>query len=97
MNVAHCLMEEMMIMTKNKMKAWIKSIKEDLKSRKEYKKYSEDEINEMVMDGLFEGFTQGELYRTDLAIAAEILGFEVDEEFMNDPRPDPIMLKKGEK
>lgn len=75
------------------MESWIEEIREDLKTRKEYKKCSEEELNEMVMDGLFEGFKQGELYRTDLAIAAEILGFELSKEFMNDPHPDPIVLK----
>ena len=82
-------------MTKEQMTAWIESIRADLKSKEEYRGLDEDSINEMIMDGMYEGFLQGELHRYELKEIADYLGFEMDDEFMNDPHPDPIDLKKG--
>ena len=82
-------------MNKEAMIKWIGAIKEELARMDEAKGASEEELNQMVLDGLFEGFVQGELHRSDLALAADILGYEVDEEFMNDPHPDPIDVKEG--
>ena len=84
-------------MEREKMIIWINVIKDDLRKRKEFRKATEDELNSAVMDGLFEGFIQGELHRSDLKLAGDILGFELDEEFINDPRPDPIDLKNRRK
>ena len=80
-------------MTEQQMKIWIESFKQELKKMPELKDATEDELNKTVLDGLFEGFLRGELHRSDLALAASILGFEVSEDFMNDPTPDPIDLK----
>lgn len=82
-------------MKKEQMKKWIESIKAGLIKMPEFKGASGDDLNSAVMDGLFEGFLQGELHRIDLILAGEILGFELDEDFINDPHPDPIDLKKG--
>ena len=82
-------------MTKEQMTKWVDAIRADLKSKKEYRDLDEDSINELVMDGMYKGFIQGELHRYELKEIAEYLGFEMDDEFMNDPNPDPIDLKKG--
>lgn len=79
--------------TKAQLEKWVNSIKQDLRRNPKYEKCTEDEINEMVMDAMFYGFKQGQMYRQELAIIAEILGFELSKEFMNDPHPDPITLK----
>ena len=80
-------------MTDEQIKAWVLGLKEHLKTKKEFKKSSEHELNCAVMDGMFQGFLEGDLRRIDLAKIATILGFEVDEEFMNDPHPDPYYAK----
>ena len=82
-------------MERKDMEKWIRSIKEGLRQTKEFKKADEETLNSTVMDGLFEGFIQGELHRGDLVLAGSILGIELSEEFVNDPHPDPIDLKKG--
>ncbi len=56
-----------------------------------------DAIDEAIMDIFFEAFTQGEMDRKDLEVLANYLGYELDEEFKNDPTPDPITLKGGKK
>ena len=76
--------------TNEQIKRWLDDIRETLRQNPQNLKYTDDEINEMILDGMFEGFTNGELRRTDLARIANILGYEVSEEFMNDPHPDPI-------
>ena len=80
-------------MTEKELRIWIEDIKEDLRKDKRYKGATEEDLNEMVMDGMFYGFQQGELKRTDLATIAKILGFEINQEFMNDPHPDPYYAK----
>ena len=72
-------------------KKWLTEFKEGV--REQFKPKNEEQLNEMVLDAMFYGFQQGELRRTDLAKAAKILGYEVSEEFMNDPHPDPIDVK----
>ena len=81
-------------MTKSQIEKWILHLKKDMMNNPQYRGYSEQEIDEMIMDGMFYGFQQGELSRQDLAYIAEILGLQISEEFMNDPHPDPISLKK---
>lgn len=82
-------------MKQNEIKTLINIIKEELLKNPKMKKVDEATLNSAVMDTLFEGFMKGELHRSDLAIAADMLGFKLNEEFMNDPHPDPIDLKKG--
>lgn len=72
---------------------WIESIKKELKTRKEYKKATDTELNNIVMDGMFQGFANGELRRIDLAAIARVLGFRLSDDFLNDPNPDPYELK----
>ena len=84
-------------MTREQMTSWIDFIKGKLRKMKEFKNASEEELNCAVLDGLYEGFVQGELHRSDLKLAADILGHEVSEDFMNDPHPDPIDLKEKNK
>ena len=76
---------------------FINFIKNDLKKSKRCENASEDEINKIIMDSMFEGFIMGDLRRKDLARIAQMLGYELTEEFMNDPRPDPYDLKNKDK
>ena len=82
-------------MTKKQMAKLIEVIRGEVLKDPAAKGATEVQINDAIMDVLFEGFKAGDLYRTDLAIAADLLGFELDKDFMNDPHPDPITLKKG--
>lgn len=54
---------------------------------------TDSQCSEAILDGLFEAFKNAEIHRSDLAIAADMLGYEMTDEFMNDPQPDPIDLK----
>lgn len=47
---------------------------------------SEDQI----MDTFFETFKEGKMDRKDLEACAEFMGYELTDEFKNDPTPDPI-------
>ena len=65
---------------------WVNGIKQSLLAQGgDYLKMSPQQL-----DGVFCGFENGELRRTDLARIATLMGFEVDEDFMNDPHLDPI-------
>ena len=73
---------------------WINGIKQSLLAQGgDYLKMSPQQLDEAVLDGMFYGFESGELRRTDLARIATLMGFEVDEDFMNGPHPDPIDKK----
>ena len=80
-------------MTREEMTKLIEAIRNHIMSLDECKDASEEEVLDMLMDALFAGFEAGDLHRSDLALAADILGFEISEEFMNDPHPDPIDMK----
>lgn len=80
-------------MTDNEILNWIKEIKKDLRKKQGMKRASESEFNEMIMDGMFDGFMEDELRRVDLANIARVLGFELSKEFMNDQNPEPYELK----
>lgn len=79
-------------MSDDQIKDWVNFIKNNLRRQKEFKNASDEELTGAVMDGMFAGFQQGELRRIDLKRIAEVLGFEIDEDFMNDPHPDPYDL-----
>ena len=69
---------------------WINKIKQSLLSQGgHYLKMSPQEIDEAILDSMFYGFQNGELRRTDLARIVNLMGYEMNEEFMNDPNPDP--------
>lgn len=53
---------------------------------------SEDQI----MDTFFETFKEGKMDRKDLEACAEFMGYELTDEFKNDPTPDPIDANGGE-
>ena len=74
--------------------SWIKGIKNDLRNNPQCKGATEEELNEMVLDGMFEGFKQGEIRRKTLARIANLLGYELSKKFLNDPHPDPFDEKK---
>ena len=76
---------------------WIDSIKSSIKTMKQYKRASGDELNEAVLDSMFVGFEKGELRRSDLARIAKYLGAQISQEFLNDPHPDPYDLIHGGK
>lgn len=46
--------------------------------------------DEQIMDVFYEAFTKGKMDRKDLETLAESLGYELDDDFKNEPTPDPI-------
>ena len=73
----------------------LSQIKEQVKAKPENRNKTEEEIDEIMLDGFFKAFCDGKMSREDLAAIAEAMGYEPTEEFMNDPTPDPIdQIKK---
>lgn len=51
--------------------------------------------DEQIMETFFETFTEGKMDRADLEACAEFMGYELTDEFKNDPTPDPIATPEG--
>lgn len=45
---------------------------------------------EEIMDVFYKAFTDGEMDRKDLETLSEYMGYELTDDFKNDPQPDPI-------
>lgn len=65
----------------------IQSLIEQLKAQG----LSEDEI----MNVFYEAFVQGKMDRKDLETLAEAMGYELTDDFKNEPTPDPIASPEG--
>lgn len=50
---------------------------------------------EEIMDVFYQAFTEGEMDREDLETLAEAMGYELTDDFKNDPQPDPIASPEG--
>ena len=66
----------------------IKSLIEQLKAQG----LTEDEI----MNVFYETFVKGDMDRKDLETLAEAMGYELTDDFKNEPTPDPIASKGAE-
>jgi hypothetical protein len=51
---------------------------------------------EQIMDVFYETFEKGEMDRKDLETLAEAMGYELTDEFKNEPTPDPIEAGSSE-
>ena len=80
-------------MNDKELRETLKAIKAQVKAKPENKGKSDEEIDRILLDGFFQAFCDGKMSRNDLAAITQALGYEVSEEFMNDPSPDPIDLK----
>lgn len=49
--------------------------------------------DEKIMEVFYETFTDGKMDRKDLETLASALGYELTDDFKNDPTPDPIASK----
>lgn len=52
--------------------------------------------DEEIMDSLYQAFEKGEMDRKDLETLAGHLGYELTDDFKNEPTPDPINGGGGE-
>lgn len=50
---------------------------------------------EQIMETFFETFQEGKMDRKDLEACAEFMGYELTDDFKNDPTPDPIAAGDG--
>ena len=50
---------------------------------------------EEIMNVFYETFQKGELDRKDLEALAEAMGFDLTDDFKNDPQPDPVAAGEG--
>lgn len=51
---------------------------------------------EQIMETFYETFQEGKMDRKDLEACAEFMGYELTDDFKNDPTPDPIAAPEGE-
>ena len=49
---------------------------------------------EEIMDTFYDAFKDGEMSREDLEALAEAMGYELTDDFKNEPSPDPIAASK---
>ena len=72
----------------------LKQIKEAVWAKPENKDKTEDQIDEIILDGFFQSFCDGKITKEDLCAIAVAMGYEPTEEFLNNPTPDPINERK---
>lgn len=81
-------------MNENEINQLINQLRIKLSMSPSNKGKSPDEIDEAIMDIFYTTYTQGKMSRTDLEVLANALGYELDDDFKNDPIPDPIDSNK---
>ena len=72
-------------MNDEELRSTIEEVKAQVKAKPENKDKTEDEIDEIVLDGFFKAYTEGEMSKEDLGAIAQAMGYELSEEFENDP------------
>lgn len=50
---------------------------------------------EQIMETFYETFQEGKMDRKDLEACAEFMGYELTDDFKDDPTPDPIAAPEG--
>lgn len=50
---------------------------------------------EQIMETFYETFQEGKMDRKDLEACAEFMGYELTDDFKDDPTPDPIAMPEG--
>lgn len=83
-------------MNDEEIRSTIEQIKAQVKANPEHKDKSDDEIDELILDAFFKAYTEGEMTKEDLLGLAEVMGYEADEAFLNDPEA-PEQIGEGEK
>ena len=84
-------------MDKNEIQQLVNQLRIQLANEPKVKEKGPDAIDEAILDIFFEAFVQGKMDRFDLKTLFDFMGYELPEGFMEDPTPDPITQKKGNK
>lgn len=63
----------------------VEEIKAQVKAKPENKDKSDDEIDEILLEGYFKAYTDGKLSKDDLENIIGSMGYEFTEEFKNEP------------
>ena len=64
----------------------LKQIKEAVWAKPENKDKTEDQIDEIILDGFFARYCEGKMSKDDLLAITYAMGYEPTEELLNDPR-----------
>jgi len=67
----------------------IEEVKAQVKAKPENQEKSEDEIDEMILDGFFKAYTEGKMSKEDLEAIAGTMGYEFTEDFDQDQEAAP--------
>lgn len=71
-------------MNDEEIRSTIEQMKAQLKAKPENAEKSEDEIDEIMLNGFLKAVSEGEMSKEDLITLAEAMGYEPTEEFKND-------------
>lgn len=83
-------------MNDEEMRSTIEQIKAQVKAKPENKDKTDEEIDEIILDGFLKSYTEGEMTKEDLLGLAELMGYEPDEGFENDPEAPAEFKPEGE-
>ena len=83
-------------MNDEELRSTIEQIKAQVKAKPENKDKNDDEIDEIILDGFLKSYTEGEMTKEDLLGLAEMMGYEPDEGFEQDPEAPAEFKPEGE-
>ena len=83
-------------MNDEELRSTIEEVKAQVKAKPENKDKTEDEIDEIILDGFFKAYTEGEMSKEDLGAIAQAMGYELDEEFEGDPAAPDMVSGDGQ-
>jgi len=83
-------------MDEKELRETITEIKKQVWAKEENKNKSEDEIDEIILDGFFEAYTEGKMSKSDLESIAGVLGYELTDDFDKEA-PEEVKDEKKEK
>ena len=76
-------------MNDEEIRTTIEEMKAQVKAKPENEGKTEDEIEEIMLDGFFKAYTEGKMSKEDLAAIAGVMGYEFTEEFDKEEEVKP--------
>lgn len=82
-------------MNEEEIRTAVEEIKAQLKAKEEYKDKSDDELDEVMLDGFFKAYTEGKMSKDDLGAIIGVMGYEFTEDFDKDEEAPQNMPSSG--
>ena len=76
-------------MNDEEIRTTIEEMKAQVKAKPENKEKTEEEIEEMMLDGFFKAYTEGKMSKEDLGALAGVMGYEFTEDFDKEEEVKP--------